>query len=308
MPQKIKVTQPKSAIAQAVLIKNKNKKRLKGSKRKGLKKFAAPGKSQLSVDKINLDPEFAQGLLDNTPKQQRNLRPSLVDRYASDMLAGRWRTTGDPIRLTPNLELADGQHRCAAVVKSGATIPDVLIAVLQDKKAFDSIDQGARRSLTDVLRMNGSIPVPTTVQAGIVFESLDFKPRNISMAEKLQIVMACPYTETLKHFAHTSNKVATAGMLAAALRCLKINDEDALEFFNAVFSNTHLVHGKFNRNAHLLATWAYKCKNDPRVRKTAEGWKRESAARFILAWNAFRSSKELFRLVYAVKSPFPDAI
>ena len=116
------------------------------------------------------------------------------------------------------------------------------------------------------------------------------------MPEKLQIVALCPHVAELREMA--TFRIATAGMLAAFLRCLKIDREAALSFYTAAFTNTPLIHGEFEENVRLLATWIYATKAVKRVGKTAEGWKRETLCRCFSAWNAWRQGRVLARIIY----------
>ena len=293
-------------------IEKKNKLRERAETPEQKAKAAAFGVQQAGKSKIEIeiisrfDPSFAQMLLDNTPLTQRSLRPRLVDRYAADMLAGRWRCSGDPIRLNARLELIDGQHRCAAVVKAGVTLPDVVLETLYDERAFEVLDQAAPRNLRDVMKLSGAMPVEPTVAAAIIYEYLDFQPRVLSMPEKLQIVTACPHLPVMREMA--SFRIATAGMLAAFLRCLKIDKEAASNFYTAAFTNTPLIEGEFEENVRLLATWIYATKHEKRVGKTAEGWKRETASRCFSAWNAWREGRTMKRLIYSPLDAMPTPI
>lgn len=68
-------------------------------------------------------PERAQKILDSNGDRNRRRRHGRVQRYAADMRTGKWRITGETVRLDENGMLLNGQHRLAAVVLSGATVP-----------------------------------------------------------------------------------------------------------------------------------------------------------------------------------------
>lgn len=86
--------------------------------------------------------------------KNRNLRRSVVDRYARDMVSGRWMFDGSPIRISVDGVLIDGQHRLTAIIESGVTLPMMVIYDLPGD-VRDSIDTGAKRSAGDVLQFNG---------------------------------------------------------------------------------------------------------------------------------------------------------
>jgi hypothetical protein len=264
------------------------------------------GKSDIEVEVMTLDPTFAQELLENTPPTQRNLRKSLVDKYASDMLAGRWRKTGAPIRLNAKLELIDGQHRCAACVKADVELLDTVIETLFDERAFEAIDQGAARSLKDVVKMAGGKPAGPPIMAGIIYESFDFKQVRLSMPERLQVVTAFQDLDTIKRIG--TSKGVTSGMVAAYIRCMKKDRSAANKFFTAAFTNKPIIDDSFCDNAHLLSNWILEVKNERRVGKSGEIWKRECAYRCIQAWNAWRRGTVLKRLMFKPDAIMIDAI
>ena len=264
------------------------------------------GNSDIEVEVMDLDPGFAQELLENTPPNQRNLRKSLVDKYASDMLASRWRRTGDPIRLNAKLELIDGQHRCAACVKAGVTLNDTVVETLFDDRAFEAIDQGAQRNLTDVVKMAGGTPARASLMSGIIYEHYDFKSTRLSMPERLQIVTAFKDLEHVKRICAPIN--VTSGMASAFIRCSKRDRAAAAKFFGAAFSNKPIIDGEFCDNASVLSNWILEVKNERRVGKSGEGWKRECAYRCIQAWNAWRNGKVLKRLMFKPDALMMDAL
>jgi hypothetical protein len=59
----------------------------------------------------------AYGLLAD-PRYNRDIRPQRVDEYAAEMIAGRWRDLlSDPIAITADGHVLNGQHRIAAASK-----------------------------------------------------------------------------------------------------------------------------------------------------------------------------------------------
>ena len=59
-------------------------------------------------------PELAEEWLKNRAPN-RKLRGTVVDSYASDMSAGRWRLTHQGIAFDEAGRISDGQHRLAAI-------------------------------------------------------------------------------------------------------------------------------------------------------------------------------------------------
>lgn len=101
--------------------------------------------------KTTITPERAKALLSNNPNN-RNLSKPLARKYASDMRDGLWQYNGDPIRVSVNGELLDGQHRLEACVISGASFETELIEGLPSE-IMPTVDTGRRRSAGDALHI-----------------------------------------------------------------------------------------------------------------------------------------------------------
>lgn len=107
----------------------------------------------LSVNQMTVTPAIAEAWLKMNPAN-RNMNAGLVDAYSRDMLAGKWANNGDAIRFKENGNLADGQHRLAACVKSGVSFPAVIVTGVADEDML-TIDMGRKRTLGDHLTIVG---------------------------------------------------------------------------------------------------------------------------------------------------------
>jgi hypothetical protein len=102
---------------------------------------------------VMIDPETAtQWLAAN--ETNRHIRATQVNKYASDMAAGRWHLTGSPIQFAADGRLLDGQHRLCAIIKSGATLPMFVVRGLAST-AQSYMDTGAKRTVADQLSIAG---------------------------------------------------------------------------------------------------------------------------------------------------------
>jgi|KBSMisStaDraftv2_1062788.scaffolds.fasta_scaffold02524_4 hypothetical protein len=86
----------------------------------------------------------------------RKLRPSVVDRYASDMADAHWHVGTSVIGFDENGNLRCGQHRLTACVEADAPFTTIVSRGLT-QEAIDNDDQGLKRSTADVLRAKGEI-------------------------------------------------------------------------------------------------------------------------------------------------------
>lgn len=80
----------------------------------------------LMKKKILLTEELATTLLSNNYKSNRHVRPSAVNKLVNDILNNRWDPEvsrfQDPLLVTKDGILINGQHRCFAVIQSGHPI------------------------------------------------------------------------------------------------------------------------------------------------------------------------------------------
>lgn len=116
----------------------------------------------IHICRMEITPAKAMEYLQHAFENQRALRPATVARYAQIMRRGTWDADG-LLRLCMVEDqeyLIDGQHRLAAVVKSGIpqmfliqrqTVPDIETAA----RIYTLIDKGLARTIADDLRALG---------------------------------------------------------------------------------------------------------------------------------------------------------
>jgi len=73
------------------------------------------------IEKRWITPTHAKYILDNHNPNTCKMRAEAVKRYAEDMAKGNWKLNGETIKVTPNGQLLDGQHRLAGCVMSGVS-------------------------------------------------------------------------------------------------------------------------------------------------------------------------------------------
>lgn len=104
---------------------------------------------------VDLSPAMARVLMARNPNNRR-ISPVMVESYARDMTNGAWRFNGEPIIVSNDGLLNDGQHRCEAVIQSGVTIPAIVV-IGPDRSSRLTVDQGRMRQTGDYLSMNGHV-------------------------------------------------------------------------------------------------------------------------------------------------------
>ncbi len=102
---------------------------------------------------VHITPEMAERWLGRN-EVNRNIRNKKIDVYARDMASGNWQLTGEAIKFDHAGKLIDGQHRCAAIIKSGCTIPMFVVRNLSPD-AQPVMDSGSARLASDNLSMSG---------------------------------------------------------------------------------------------------------------------------------------------------------
>lgn len=126
---------------------------------------------------ILITPEMAKELLKNNAKN-RKVKHHKVAEYAALMKAGKWKSnTGEPIKVSINGNLLDGQHRLLAVIMCGIPI-EFLVTTELPEDVFDVLDTGIRRNASDTFYIDGvknAIPISAgirqynTLKAGIKY-------------------------------------------------------------------------------------------------------------------------------------------
>ena len=87
----------------------------------------------------------------------RKVTLATLQKYAKNMLSGRWKRTGQGIVFDRNGKLLEGQHRLLACLFSGASFTTFVVTDASDEaNIFAYIDNGKIRSASDALYTSGS--------------------------------------------------------------------------------------------------------------------------------------------------------
>lgn len=102
-----------------------------------------------------LTPDMARWLVgDDINPANRNVSVSKVSQYASDIREGRWDFNGEPIIISRDGHLNDGQHRAHAVIEAGQSV-EVLWVFGVSRESRLTLDQGRTRTAGAYLQMDG---------------------------------------------------------------------------------------------------------------------------------------------------------
>lgn len=105
---------------------------------------------------VLVTPEQAQAWLDTRFDNERPIRRNKVTAFARDMEEENWHFTGDTIRFHDQTgKLLDGQHRLAAVKRSGKAQWFPVVNIPEEARA--GIDTGSTRTLGDLLNIGNHV-------------------------------------------------------------------------------------------------------------------------------------------------------
>jgi len=98
------------------------------------------------TETFTVTPELAEFLLEMNWEGNRSVTQNTVDRYANEMRHGNWMMTGEPIIISKEGKVIDGQHRLWAVIESSCPI-EIAITFGIEPNAYRNINCGRTRTL-----------------------------------------------------------------------------------------------------------------------------------------------------------------
>ena len=209
--------------------------------------FRPDGKPEAKV--VFVSPEIANRWLDRNTKN-RHVRPATVKKYARDMAAGRWQITGEGVKFSADGALLDGQHRLAAIIESGATVPLFVMRGIASE-AQRVMDTGRARTASDALTMKSHSHTATLAAAarialGVEAGLPDPGKYDPTHAEIEQFVEA---NRSLQVACEVASAMARRTDCPPALvaysywRMAKVSESDATSFWSAAADKVGLTPG-----------------------------------------------------------------
>jgi hypothetical protein len=117
---------------------------------------------------VHLSPELATEILAHDPVN-RKVRPANLAKLRREIEGGFWDgRKSTPLRFLPGFRLADGQHRCRAVIESNTAIT-ITMCIVPDTVG---VDEGAARTLVDHLQLSHGLDEAQANLASVVTKSL----------------------------------------------------------------------------------------------------------------------------------------
>lgn len=202
----------------------------------------------VSITQTIVTPNKAKALLSKNFELQRKPREYIIERYASDMASGQWNEdVGGIIVISDTGKVIDGQHRLAAVVKSGVPVK-FYVQTGVEENAYKVIDNGVSRKVTDVMTCKNKTTasaiakMSASIVKGTPIRSFTLGITNVSKSDIIEyyennsriIDKAAAYSHRMKSILR---KVSAQG-LSMALYIMMHDDEDAVDYFVECFMET----------------------------------------------------------------------
>lgn len=208
------------------------------------------GKGEVFSVATTLSPGLATELLKRNP-DNRNIRQTKVLQYETDMRACRWSFNGEPIIISQEGLINDGQHRLRALVEANVSVP-MLVVFGVEREARLTVDQGAARSASDYLGMEGvenSAAAATIARLVIAIErerhARLYRESSVTNIEIRRRVCADERIADAAHYAMTNYKstqpFAAPGVIGTAFYLLsEVHADDAKEYMDRVCRGENL--------------------------------------------------------------------
>lgn len=253
---------------------------------------------------VTVSPEMAsEWLKKNT--HNRLIRQKLVDTYARDMAAGRWKVNGESIKLAVDDTVLDGQHRLLAIVKSGVSVEVwVFRGLPADTQA--TMDSGSRRTTADALDLEGyenASALASIAKRAILWERGEYTFKAaVTTSEVQEFIVGHPEllrsTEIAVRVRSSFRPLQQSVTGVAHWVLTQVSMEDAPWFFARLGDGAEMSAG------HPILVLRQRIVDESldRSRKASDA---QRVAYVIRAWNAVREDRPLTKIIQPPSAPMP---
>lgn len=273
--------------------------------------------TDITMTRVLVTPEVAAELLKGN-YNNRGISSSKMREYMRDMLRGGWKgDVLDPIQISPEGRLVNGQHRLTAIVKTKVSL-ELWVARNVPDEHFSYIDQGKPRSVSDTMKSlhvlnNTSAAAMFRILHGMMNERYDSRDFNNRDAEQF----TQDYRDHLIWAASLGVKARswpTAGMVGAVCFLGGMSHKEKVEDFVQ-----RLASGEMLKKGDPILTLRQRIERDTHFK--GRGKVLLSPGEYmpvvVKAWNAHARGKELHQItikpeqgflgVVGAKSPWKGA-
>jgi hypothetical protein len=246
---------------------------------------------------VTITPELAKQWLELNIEGNRSIKKAAIDQYAVHMRNNEWPLTGQPIIFNGN-QLIDGQNRLHACIKAGVSFRSLVVRNV-DVNAFEYIDLGAKRSMSDALKFRNHTNV--NQMASMVRVVIAYEKRFTSLAHVDRVATRQQLIDEIESNreiyesgakmafrAHANGFLKSSAGAIYVLVSKDFSQDAAACFMNPAIEGTNLKH-----NDPRLALRRYVARTKSSSLEQLSAW--------IKACNAFSSGKGLQK-IYAYKS------
>jgi hypothetical protein len=264
----------------------------------------------IDVQQVIITPEDASHLMEKNTAN-RLLSPRRVNSLAQSISRGEWVFDGNPIRLTSDGMLLDGQHRLAAIMKAGEPVSMLMLRGLEPESQL-AIDSGRPRTFSDYLRMRGVPQVHSVAAATRLLANIDSGNYATTSWREYFTSNSALWTYFTDHREEITDGVSVArvvrvhiAMIPSVLSVLAVllmrrDGEDAAEFFNQFSKKSNL-----SQPVRLLLRTL---ENRENKADTGAREQRVQLALGLKAWRMFRAGEETGQLLgFRRTEKFPEA-
>jgi hypothetical protein len=182
----------------------------------------------------NVTPDVAQLLLNRAVVVNREVRQHHVANFVTTIGEKDFHPLINSIKANNEGEIIDGQHRLLAIVAADVTVQALYLVVLGRDEAKSFIDSDmAVRNEQDSQRIVGKKPLHGSIIGGLALERNNFTPGKENKRIRRCNAEASPHLQMVSDLYRWNTKV-TSGVLAAAVRCARVDKDASLKFFRAV--------------------------------------------------------------------------
>lgn len=268
-------------------------------------------------------PEMAaEWLTANT--RNRLLRKRRVDSLVHDIEAGNFTLTPDAVAFDANGTLINGQHRLAAIERSGIA-QQMIVAWGLPQAAFDATDDGLKRSLGDSLRLRGVANAPQVAsvvtltynweQSGQVITGgwVDQFATKNDLLERFAASDLSEWVNAVQagHRIKEAIGLSATQWGAAMFRFNQIDEQDAIGYEHTVCHGYALDGKPLDKNHPLIVLREQINRDRLQPRPTMPKDRRYAMGVMIKAWNAYREGRPVamirFKSGGAKPEAFPEA-
>lgn len=244
----------------------------------------------------------------------RPLRSRAVEKFAATMKEGRWQLTHQGVAMSESNVLLDGQHKLAAILRAGVSVPMFVTTGLPDS-TFSVIDVGTRRTVSDTLQTAG-FPNYSNLAAALrvlyIFEqmpdTLMWQGGKTVVSNDVILDMAEKHSEADEWILagmRVSKAIHTppAAMCGALLILAQFAPPKKVhEFAKGLAEGENLAAG----NPILVCrNWLLRRRLLAAGRRGAEYDMRTSVGILVKAWNRWNEGETVQKIRFAYNEPFP---